>query len=139
MVVICVELELLLTNLVMLGIYTSADRSDILTYNSCYAYYNSEWNAMTDLVSSNLSSAILPNLSFVSPSNTAVDENMDSKLTVYYSNNILNILNATPGLFISVYDMLSSVTCELKGISLISTSGRRVEKTSGLITAPEIM
>jgi len=89
----------------MLGIYTSADRSDILTYNSCYAYYNSEWNAMTDLVSSNLSSAILPNLSFVSPSNTAVDENMDSKLTVYYSNNILNILNATPGLFISVYDM----------------------------------
>ena len=93
----------------MLALFVTINRSEAVDYNTCYGYYNdgssSAWYAMSDLVGLSTSSAILPNLSFVTPSNTAVDENVDSKLKVFYSNNVLNIENATPGKTILVYDM----------------------------------
>jgi len=85
-----------------LGIFRAADRP--VNSNSAYVYYNSFWESFNDVLGSNTSTYIYPNVSFVNPP-TSVENPTEKGFNVYASNGILTIQKAKIGSAVLVYDV----------------------------------
>lgn len=87
-----------------LGLYSSAERN--ILYNTAYAYYSSAWQPLSSILTDfNVSSLIMPNLSFTTPIATSVTNPTKEDFNVFVNNGILNVENATAGTAVSVYDV----------------------------------